>query len=255
MRQSDSITKLLESLVKAQAEFPTLPKDKDGYNYKYSDLDTVISTLRPILAKHNIGFVQTLTTLESGKWAITTRLFNNAGEWLEDTSPLPDVSLAKGNAAQNIGAAITYMKRYTLCAFLGVSSDEDPDGKPEGNPDINARKTQTENKAQPQTPAPKLKGGPDTPAQHKEIQKILGMKHKDGSAVFSEEDFKRVGVTRQQYTAEETIKILKDEAAARQAEHNAPKQHEPFPEDIPYEEAPKVTPEEEAGADAAFDFF
>lgn len=133
MKQSESITKLLESFCKAQGEFPTLPKDKNGYNYKYTDLDTVISTVRPILAKYNIGFMQSLTTLENGSPAITTRLFNNAGEWIEDTTPLPNVSLSKGNAAQNTGAAITYMKRYTLCAMLGISSDEDPDGNPELN--------------------------------------------------------------------------------------------------------------------------
>ena len=78
MKQSESITKLLENFTKAQAEFPTLPKDKNGYNYRYTDLDTVISTVRPILAKYNIGFMQALTTLESGKWAISTRIFNTA---------------------------------------------------------------------------------------------------------------------------------------------------------------------------------
>ena len=135
MKQSESVKALLESFAKAQAKFPTLPKDKSGYGYKYTDLDTVISTVRPILAENGLGFMQTLGALESGKSAITTRVFNTAGEWIEDTGPLPDVAMAKTNAAQNLGAAITYMKRYALCAMLGMSSDEDVDA----NPDMNAR--------------------------------------------------------------------------------------------------------------------
>jgi hypothetical protein len=134
MKQSESVKALLESFAKAQAKFPTLPKDKSGYGYKYTDLDTVISTVRPILAENGLGFMQTLGALESGKSAITTRVFNTAGEWIEDTVPLPDVAMAKTNAAQNLGAAITYMKRYALCAMLGMSSDEDVDA----NPDMNA---------------------------------------------------------------------------------------------------------------------
>lgn len=215
MKQSESITKLLENFTKAQSEFPTLPKDKNGYNYRYTDLDTVISTVRPILAKYNIGFMQALTTHESGKWAISTRLFNNAGEWIEDTTPLPDVSLAKGNAAQNVGAAITYMKRYTLCAMLGISSDEDPDGKPDGNPDFNDRK-QTGNKSeQNKNNTSQPAGGPDTPEQKKRIEELLGSALPNNERMFSAEFCKSIIGLRKTKTADEVIKLLNEEKAER----------------------------------------
>jgi len=126
MRQSESVKNISESLIKAQAEFGTLPKDKSGYGYKYTDIDTVISYVRPILAKNGLGFMQTLATVD-GKSAMTTRVLHTSGEWLEDTVVLPDVVLAKTNAAQNMGASITYMRRYSLCAVLGISADEDTD--------------------------------------------------------------------------------------------------------------------------------
>ena len=255
MKQSESVKTLLEGFGKAQAEFPTLPKDKNGYNYKYTDLDTVISTLRPILAKHNIGFMQTMTTLENGRWAITTRLFNNAGEWIEDTTPLPDVSLSKGNAAQNVGAAITYMKRYTLCAFLGVSCDEDPDGKPDGNIDINARANAQRQQQQPQPkqkPKSQLAGGESTPAQQKEILEIFEMKFSDGTKIFTQDDFKTVGELRKTKTANEVIQLLYAGAKKRKAEYKA-SNGDGFPEDIPYEEKP-MNEAEQAGANGAFDF-
>ncbi len=127
MNQSETVKTIFESLAKAQAKFSTLPKDKNGYGYKYTDIDTVISYVRPILSENNLGFMQSLSTVD-GKAAITTRLFHSSGEWIEDTTILPDVAMAKTNAAQNMGASITYMRRYFLCAMLGITSDEDTDG-------------------------------------------------------------------------------------------------------------------------------
>lgn len=249
MNQSEKLTTLFSDLAKAQAEFPTLPKDKNGYNYKYTDLDTVISTLRPILAKHNIGFMQTLTTTGNGMSAMTTRLFNAAGEWLEDTTPLPGISLAKGNAAQNLGAAITYMKRYTLCAMLGVSCDEDPDGKPDGNPDFNARTQNNKNDqkgASKQPPKKGPAGGPDTPAQQKRIKELLATKSPSGVEIFKDVRAK-VGKWRMERTADQVINYLEEEKAKLIKDTG-----DAFQEDIPYDESP-LTPEEEAKASTAFD--
>lgn len=212
MKQTDSVKTLLESLANAQAEFVTLPKDKNGYNYKYTDLDTVISTVKPVLAKNKLGFMQSLTTLENGKWAITTRLFSASGEWIEDTTPLPDVSLAKGNAAQNVGAAITYMKRYTLCAMLGISSDEDPDGKPDGNIDFN-RRAQEQKKASSK-PAFTPKGGESTEAEQAEIKNLLDTT-KDGKPIFTREDAVNFSKMRKDKTAQEVIALIKTELQKR----------------------------------------
>lgn len=196
MRQSEKINTLLESLVKVQAELPTLPKDKNGYGYKYTDLDTVITTIKPILSKYNIGFMQMLSTLENGKSAITTRLFNASGEWVEDTTPLPDVSMAKTNAAQNLGAAITYMKRYSLCSMLGISSDEDVDGNPEMKPKNPEMK-------------PGFKGGEDTPEQKKKIVELLNTTDKAGKKIITPQEAASVGKWRQEHTADEVIEKLK----------------------------------------------
>jgi hypothetical protein len=131
---------LYKQFAEAQAEFTTLPKDKEGYGYKYTDFDTVVKTIKPILAKHNLGFTQPLVT-QDGKNAIKTILFDADGECLESVCYLPDIAMAKTNAAQNMGAAITYMKRYALCAILGISADEDIDGNAD-NTTTTAKQTQ-----------------------------------------------------------------------------------------------------------------
>lgn len=211
MKQSENCKTLFAAVLKAQGDFETLPKDKQGYGYKYTDLDTVISYLRPILKSNGIGFMQTLTTIE-GKSGLTTRLFNAEGEWIEDTTFLPEVQLKGTNPAQNMGAAITYMKRYALCAILGISSDEDTDAV-------------VENKPAPKDALKfKLKGGEDTPEEHNKIKALLDTKDKDGKLIFEKEQTEVIR-WRHERTAAEVIDYLEKEKAKRT---------EGFKEDIPW---------------------
>lgn len=223
MKQSENYKSLFEAILKAQSEFETLPKDKQGFGYKYTDFDTVITYVRPILQKYGIGFMQSLTTID-GKNGVTTRLFNAAGEWLEDTSILPDVQLKGTNTAQNMGAAITYTKRYALCAILGISSDEDTDaviGK--------SAPVETSRPATKEALKFKLKGGDDTPEEHEKIKSLLATKDGEGNFIFKSESEKVVG-WRHERTAAEVIDYLEKEKEKRLNE---------FKEDIPWDNTPK----------------
>jgi len=245
MKQSEKITTLLESMVKAQKEFVTLPKDKSGYGYKYTDLDTVITTVRPILAKNNLGFMQSLTMTE-GRPGITTRIFNTAGEWIEDTIALPDVAMAKTNAAQNLGAAITYMKRYALSAILGISSDEDTDAATPQVPHQEQRQAPKQ-----QAKGPTLAGGPDTKEEHETIKALLNATYPDDSPMFTEEK-KKVEGWRKERTAAQVIEYLQKEQEIRTNDYfeQAKKTHD---EAVEKREAmPKAEAE---GAQQAFDVF
>lgn len=252
MKQTESIKALLESMAKAQAEYTTLPKDKAGYGYNYTDLDTVISYIRPIMAKHNLAFMQTLTTLEGNAPAITTRVFHTTGEWIEDTTPLPPVQLAKGNAAQNLGAAITYMKRYTLCAMLGISSDEDADGKVPAPSETRGNNSDVPAQKKNKGPA----GGPDTKEQHNQITQLLATKYPDGSLMFEEEK-KKCGAWRQERTAAQVIEFLNSEIEKRNAAYfqKAKEMHDEAVEIREAENAEPVTAAEAEGAQQAFDVF
>lgn len=247
MKQSEKITTLLESMVKAQKEFVTLPKDKSGYGYKYTDLDTVITTVRPILAKNNLGFMQSLTMTEDNRPGITTRLFNTAGEWIEDTIALPDVAMAKTNAAQNMGAAITYMKRYALSAILGISSDEDTDvATPQPQ-----RPEAPKSAPKPQSKASGLAGGPDTKEQHETIKALLNATYPDDSPMFTDEKSQVEG-WRKARTADQVIEYLQREQEVRMAAYfdQAKKTHDKA---VAKREAMPQADEE--GAQQAFDVF
>jgi hypothetical protein len=127
MEQSAEIKELLLSLKSLQNVMPTMIKDKKGYGYNYTDLDTIVSTIRPLLQDHDLGFMQSLTMVNDNP-AITTRIFHSSGQYIQDTISLPKMEMKGTTAAQNMGAAITYMRRYSLCAMLGITADEDIDG-------------------------------------------------------------------------------------------------------------------------------
>ncbi len=121
---------LYAALIKAQAEFPVIPKDKQAYNYKYADLATVISAVGAPLAKHGLCISQTMYR-DGGELYLRTTLFHTSGESLVSegwkiTSLKP----------QEQGSLITYGRRYMLNAILGISPDDDDDGASANNAEV-----------------------------------------------------------------------------------------------------------------------
>ena len=129
MNKSTSISKLAVALSKAQAEMPAVKFD--GVNpflkNKYATLGAVIETSRPILAKHELSLMQSPVS-DGEKIGVTTLLIHSSGEFVEDTIYLP-ASESKGlSVAQSAGVVISYLRRYSLQAFLNMYADEDTDG-------------------------------------------------------------------------------------------------------------------------------
>ena len=120
-----------ERLIKVMGEIPTLPKSVQGYGYKYCDLDTIFTVIKPILKENGMGFIQKVTTQVNGaevQTGVETTLFDIDGNAETSFTPLPETKLKNGNEAQNMGASITYIKRYAISSILGISADEDTDG-------------------------------------------------------------------------------------------------------------------------------
>lgn len=126
MIKSESIVELSIALAKAQAELPAAPKDKVNPHFRsrYTDINTLIETARPVLAKHGLSVVQTFEPSDSGL-LITTTLLHLSGQYIGGTMALP----LEKNTPQGIGSAATYGRRYGLAAILGMVSDEDDDGE------------------------------------------------------------------------------------------------------------------------------
>lgn len=117
---------LAQSLLAFQAEGVKLQRDSINPHFKnrYIGLDSLIADVLPVLNKCGLVVLQMPTQLD-GVPALTTRLVHAAsGDHVEATMPL----LATKSDPQAQGAALTYARRYSLMAFLGLVADEDTDG-------------------------------------------------------------------------------------------------------------------------------
>jgi hypothetical protein len=133
MKTSNTVENIFAAQIAMQAEMTDIGKDKQGFGYRYASFDSIVQHLRPLLAKHGLGFIQTSTS-EEDRIGVTTRLIHKSGEWVEDTFMMNLVTLAKMNNYQVAGSAITYLKRYGLSAIVGIAVDEDIDASGEQPP-------------------------------------------------------------------------------------------------------------------------
>lgn len=190
MKQSESISKLLSGLMDVQREIPTMPKNAKAYGYKYTDLDTITSVIKPILARHDISYMQSVGMNEQGQNILTTRIFNRDAEYIEDSTILPIIQGTKNNSAQTLGMAITYMRRYALCAMFGITSDEDVDANT-----FNAPQQQQQQQQAPQNVQNVANAMNGTVTETRnigvEIKNLLEAVDANGMAIFTENDKER----------------------------------------------------------------
>ena len=220
MRDSENIKELLAALADAQAELPTMPKSSQAYGYKYTDLDTIVQTIRPILHKHGLAFTQSVGGIDEylvdgeEHFSLTTRLFHKSGQYIEEAVKIPEITGAKNNAAQLLGMGITYMRRYALCAMLGITSDEDVDANvPQGNapkPQGNAQTPAAPKKAQAK------KGGEKTAYSFTETE-AAEMREMFDSGLFPPEEQERIreSLRKRESTASEVLWATRKKYMAR----------------------------------------
>lgn len=123
---------LLAAMLAVQGEAPTLQKTATNPHYKskYAPLDTIVETIGPILHRHGLVWSSLPVSDEHGNPALTYRLSHAASkESMEGTMPL----LLSKQDAQGQGSAITYARRYALCAVLNLVADDDDDGQRAAN--------------------------------------------------------------------------------------------------------------------------
>jgi len=120
--QSENIIDITLALIKLQSKLDFAAKDSANpfFKSKYADLATVWATCKDLLTENNLAVVQQMDIIESKNVLITT-LVHSSGQWFKSIAPLNPVK----NDPQGYGSAITYMRRYSLCAILGVIQDDD----------------------------------------------------------------------------------------------------------------------------------
>src|ERR1700687_4125550 len=127
MKTSECIIEIAKALCAAQNEMRPAIKDSTNPHFKsrYSDLSSIWESIRKPLTGNGITVWQDVTTSEKIV-SVTTHVTHISGQWIE-FGPLC-IPILKQDA-QAVGSAISYAKRYALCAAIGVVSDEDDDGE------------------------------------------------------------------------------------------------------------------------------
>ena len=151
MRTSEEITEVIKSIIQVQATLKKIKKDRVNpfSESRYATLDAILEEVLPMLTENKIALTQEPLTIHeetSVKIGCRTTLFHESGQFIEYEPLL--FSFEKGskmNMAQSSGSIITYSKRYSLSAILGISTGDDTDGIEPGAKQKNDRKNQNYN--------------------------------------------------------------------------------------------------------------
>lgn len=122
---SNTIGALAKALAAAQAELKPAIKSAENPYFKssYADLTTCLEAVLPVFSKHGLAICQTTNVTQDGiKAILNTVLMHESGEWIMGSYPI--VSKDATNP-QAIGSAMTYAKRYALCALTGLGTHDD----------------------------------------------------------------------------------------------------------------------------------
>lgn len=124
MRTSTSIATISKALCAASAQLrnPGLDATNPHFKSRYTSLVGLIDALRAPLHDHGLIVLQPVSSPVAGRVRVTTTILHSSGEWMSSTADQPS-----GATAQSFGAAVSYLRRYTLQAMLGVSGDADAD--------------------------------------------------------------------------------------------------------------------------------
>lgn len=155
----ESTNAFFSALAKAQGTF-TVPtrsskvkittRDDRTYEFEYAPIEKIIEATRPHLSANGLALIQPVGRVSREAWELRTiiagfgctlssrirfgvpsRWDKFRKEWVRDDDP------------KSLGSLITYYRRYSLAAILGVAADEDDDGSAANGDHVTKREPQT----------------------------------------------------------------------------------------------------------------
>ena len=137
MNQSEQINELATALAKMQQQIKVIPKNKTAtipmksggkFQFSYADLCGILDAVRKPMTENGLCITQVFAN-EGTSYQIVTTLLHSSGQWLKSFLP---ISVHAVDIKQ-LGAQITYSRRYALASILGVCADDDDEEGLEGN--------------------------------------------------------------------------------------------------------------------------
>jgi len=125
MQTSDTISKIAIAVSKMQGQLQGAEKGANNpfHRSKYANLESVWDACRNHLAQNELAVIQA-PSFKDGRMCLETTLIHSSGEWFRSELSLRP----KDDTPQSIGSTITYAKRYSLMAMVGIADTDDDDG-------------------------------------------------------------------------------------------------------------------------------
>ena len=136
MKHSESIAALAGALAKAQLQIEPASKNATNPHFRshYADLASIWDACRGPLNTNGLSIVQFPCDGDVGRIGLCTMIVHSSGEWMSETITVK----ALKEDPQFLGGVLTYLRRYSLAAVVGVTATEDDDGNAASTP-ANAR--------------------------------------------------------------------------------------------------------------------
>jgi hypothetical protein len=170
---------LWSALAELQTQLPRIAKPKTAvvktktggeYKYKYENLGQISAEILPLLGKLGLSWVTMPTLNVNGQFVLRYVLTHASNNSMSGEYPLP----ASGTP-QEMGSAITYARRYCLCAVTGVAPDDDDDDGAAASKARPARVQKTTPRdTATSTPVDMAPGGGITSLQMRHMQALFG---------------------------------------------------------------------------------
>jgi hypothetical protein len=122
MKTSETTNEIAAALSAAQGESANPHKESENPHFRsrYSDLASGINAVKDALAKHKIAVTQA-TYMIDDVLMMETRLTHASGQWMAGDYPVCKFPIK----AQEAGSAMTYARRYSLFAMVGIAGEDD----------------------------------------------------------------------------------------------------------------------------------
>ena len=164
------------ALASFQAQIPPIHKSqtakvvsqKGTFTYRYADLADIQRAIAPVMASCGLSITFD-TEQDQGGYTIQAKVHHTSGHSETTTFRVPMDGGARMSSTQAAGSALTYGRRYAMCAALGiVTADEDDDAQsavPAGTPPSRQATAPTPQGAAPDRTPPPAGAGPHPPQQ------------------------------------------------------------------------------------------
>ena len=123
MKTSEQINEIAKALSEFQSNLPKIEKDANvnlgSYSFSYAPLETIIQAIKPLLKQTGLSFLHVMNDS-----ILECIILHSSGQCINTGG----IAIKMSNKMQDMGSSMTYARRYTLCAALGIVAEDDDDG-------------------------------------------------------------------------------------------------------------------------------